>query len=170
MTEPYLGEIRLVAFTFPPQGWAFCNGQKLPISHFQALFSIIGTTYGGDGRESFCLPNLQGRVPVHVGNGIGSGETDGEYIHTLTTAEMPAHNHPLYASGNDATDAKPQDNLMLAGAVKVGLPYGPLTAPPTMLNPKAVSPAGASRPHCNIQPSLVLNYIIALEGAYPPRS
>src|SRR5258708_2105446 len=111
MAEPFLAEIKLIAFTFPPKGWAFCNGQLLPINQNQALFSLLGTTYGGDGRTNFALPNLQGRVPVHVGNGILLGQSGGEVTHQLTIAEMAAHTHIPNASSNAADAASPANNV-----------------------------------------------------------
>src|SRR4029077_12659972 len=115
MSEPFLGEVKIISWNFPPKGWAFCNGVLLPINQNQALFSILGTTYGGDGRTTFGLPNLQGRTPVHVGNGISLGEMGGETAHTLNISEIPAHNHVPVASGNAPSAASALNNLWATG-------------------------------------------------------
>src|SRR6266850_8110738 len=114
MAEPFLSEIRIMSFVFPPKGWALCNGQLLPINQNQALFSLLGTTYGGDGRVNFALPNLQGRVPIHMGDGHTLGERAGEEAHTLSIAELPAHTHTLKAASNPATTGTPDANAYLA--------------------------------------------------------
>lgn len=165
MSEPFIGEIRPIAFGFPPKGWAFCNGQLLSIQQNQALFSILGTTYGGDGVTNFALPNLQGRVPVGVGNGVVLGEASGEASHTLIQTEMPAHNHALSASSAAASSDDPTDNGLAAAKV-----YVPYTSPQTTLNPAVIQLAGGSQPHDNMQPYLPINFIIALTGIYPSRS
>jgi microcystin-dependent protein len=143
MSEPFLGEIKIISWNFPPKGWSFCNGQLMPINQNQALFSILGTTYGGDGRQTFALPNLQGRSPVHVGNGIALGELGGETSHTLNISEIPAHNH---------------------------VPVGSSSTANTAMNPATVLPAGGSQPHENMPPYLVLNFIIALQGIFPSQN
>ncbi len=171
MSEPFLGEIKVVSFNFPPKGWAFCNGQLLPINQNQALFSILGTTFGGNGQTTFALPNLQGRVPVHVGTGtfgnnIVLGESAGEAAHTLTVSEMPAHIHTVVAS-NQAPNA-----ASLAGntwASKSGnLPYAP--TPNTTMSPAAIANTGSSQGHPNLSPYLVLNFVILLSGIFPSRN
>jgi len=165
MSEPFLGEIKIISWNFPPKGWSFCNGQLLPINQNQALFSILGTTYGGDGRVNFGLPNLQGRSPVHVGNGIALGELGGETSHTLNISEIPAHNHVPAGSSNTATDPSPVGNLWDTDTNK---PYSP-TANTAML-PACILPAGGSQPHENMSPYLVLNFIIALQGIFPSQN
>jgi len=165
MATPFLSEIKIVSFNFPPKGWALCNGQLLPINQNQALFSLLGTTYGGDGRVNFALPNLQGRVPVHVGNGISLGESAGETAHTLNISEMPAHTHVPVGSSNTATDPSPVGNLWDTDTNK---PYSPTAN--TSMNPHCVLPAGGSQPHENMSPYLVLNFVIALQGIFPSQS
>lgn len=166
MSEPYLGEIKLVSFNFPPSGWALCNGQLLPINQNQALFSILGITYGGDGRTTFALPNLQARMPIHTGQGFTIGQTGGETAHTLTINEMPGHTHIAQArssvsnpGGTPAASVWAQSGaaMFAAGATDV-------------LNPAAVGNAGASQPHTNEAPYLVLNFVIALVGIFPSQN
>ena len=165
MAEPFLGEIKLISWNFPPKGWSFCNGQLLPINQNQALFSILGTTYGGDGRQTFGLPNLQGRTPVHVGDGIILGELGGETAHTLNISEVPAHNHVPVGAGAVANLTAPAGNLW----GKVGAnPFA--SSPNTAMNPACVLPAGGSQPHENMSPYLVLNFIIALQGIFPTQN
>jgi microcystin-dependent protein len=166
MSEPYIGEIKVVSFNFPPRGWAFCNGQLLPINQNQALFSILGTMYGGDGRTNFALPNLQGRIPLHQGAGYNVGQAAGEAAHTLITSEMPTHLHPAVAQS-----AATNPGVSPAGAIWAQAPaaaYAP--APNVQMNPAAVQNSGASQPHENQAPFLVLNFIIALVGIFPSRS
>lgn len=166
MPEPYLGEIKIVSFNFAPQGWAMCNGQLLPINQNQALFSLLGTTYGGDGRINFALPNLQARVPMHTGNGLVLGEVAGEYSHTLTISEMPTHLHVVNGSPNNATVISPTGNYL---ATSPGNTY---VAPPgnTALMPPTLSNVGGSQAHDNTSPYLVLNFCIALVGIYPSQN
>ena len=163
MSEPFLGEVKIISWNFPPKGWAFCNGQLLPINQNQALFSILGTTYGGDGRVNFALPNLQGSMPVHVGQGIIWGERGGETAHTLNTSEMPAHNHiPVGSNTNPPTSPGAAGNLWSANNAK------PFAASATgSMNPAGVLNAGGNQPHENMSPYLVLNFIIALQGIFP---
>jgi microcystin-dependent protein len=165
MSEPFLGEIKIVAFNFAPKGWALCNGQLLPINQNQALFSLLGTTYGGNGQVTFALPNLQGRVPVHVGNGIVLGQSSGETAHTLNVTEMPAHNHVPLGAGGAASAAAPSGNLW---ASQSGSAY--LSSPNTALNPASITSTGGSQPHENMSPYLVLNFVIALLGIFPSQS
>jgi microcystin-dependent protein len=167
MSEPYIGEIKIVSFDFAPRQYAFCNGQLLPIAQNQALFSILGTTYGGDGRVTFALPDLRGRVPIHVGSGIGLGQRSGEEAHTLITTELPAHNHQLNGSNQAGTLATPVGNYMPTSNTNAYAP--PNTANATMVV-NEVTNTGGSQPHNNMQPYLVLNIIIALQGIFPPRN
>jgi microcystin-dependent protein len=165
MSEPFLGEIKIISWNFPPKGWTFCNGQLLPINQNQALFSILGTTYGGDGRVNFGLPNLQGRSPVHVGNGIALGELGGETAHTLNISEIPAHNHVPVGSSTQATITSAIGNLWGSDTAN---PFGP--TPDTAMNPACLLPSGGSQPHENMSPYLVLNFIIALQGIFPSQN
>lgn len=168
MATPYLAEIKLVSFNFPPKGWAFCDGQILPINENQAIFSLLGTTYGGDGIRTFALPNLQGRVPLHFGSGIPLGQAAGEYAVTLTTATMPAHAHQAQGVSTTANAPSPAAKTW---AASIDNPYSnnPNIASAPM-NAASVSQVGASQPHENRQPFLVLNYVIALEGIFPPQN
>jgi microcystin-dependent protein len=170
MADPYLGEIRMFGGNFAPAGWAFCDGRTLPIAENDALFNLIGTTYGGDGQQTFNLPNLQGRVPIHQGVGYQIGHSAGETAVMLTIQQTPAHGHPLQGSTATAAGTNPQ------GAVLAHLPdagvqtaYGS-TAPFGAIDPSSVSPIGGSQPHSNMQPSLAVSFIIALEGVYPTQN
>lgn len=164
MSEPFLGEIKIISWNFPPKGWTFCNGQLLPINQNQALFSILGTTYGGDGRQTFGLPNLQGRTPFHVGNGISLGEIGGETSHTLNISELPAHTHtPVGSSTNPPTAPGGAGNLWTANNSK---PYAAATDG-SVMNPAGILATGGNQPHENMSPYLVLNFIIALQGIFP---
>ena len=166
MAEPFLAEIRIMSFGFPPKGWALCNGQLLPINQNQALFSLLGTTYGGDGRVNFGLPDLQGRVPVHAGSGHTLGERAGEQAHTLTIGEMPAHTHPVNASANGPTLTSPANNFW---ASNTGFaPYG--TAADTAMSAQSLSNTGGGQAHLNMQPFLTLNFSIALQGIFPSQN
>lgn len=164
--DPFLAEIKLISFNFPPKGWAFCNGQLLQINQNQALFSLLGTTYGGDGRTTFALPNLQGRLPLHVGSGFSLGERAGEDAHTLDNNEMPAHNHQVTASANPADQASPAGNLWANG----GQQNYTASPPNVQMNQAAITSVGGSQPHNNQSPYLVLNYVIALQGIYPSQN
>jgi microcystin-dependent protein len=165
MSEPFLGEVKIISWNFAPKGWAFCNGQLMPINQNQALFSILGTTYGGDGRVTFALPNLQGRTAVHMGNGIILGQSAGETSHTLNISELPAHTHA--PTGSTATGTLPAATGNLWGSSSAN-PYSP-TANASM-NPACVVTTGGSQPHENMTPYLVLNFIIALQGIFPSRN
>ena len=169
MAEPFLSEIRLMSFVFPPKNWALCNGQLLPINQNQGLFSLLGTMYGGDGRVNFALPDLRGRVPIHVGNGHTLGERGGEQAHTLTISEMPPHLHYVQASYTQGNVVNP--NLAGTGRVLAadpGNPYSTGFAPtPVALNPATVANVGGSQAHLNMQPFLTLSYCIALSGIFP---
>ena len=163
MADPYLSEIRLVSFNYPPRGWAFCNGQILAISQNQALFSLLGTTYGGNGQTTFALPDLRGRVPIHVGDGHVLGERAGEQAHTLTIGELPSHTHGVLASTlTNGGSATPNGNV-LGGGNNVYRSSGALTT----LSPATVGAVGGSQPHLNMQPFLVMSYCIALVGIFP---
>jgi microcystin-dependent protein len=167
MSEPFLSEIKIMGFNFPPKGWAFCNGQLLPINQNQALFSLVGTTYGGDGRVNFGLPNLQGRIPIHFGNGHILGQLGGEVNHTLTISEIPTHVHSLSGTSNTG-------NLIIAaGNLPATSPTQLYEAPDNNLvamNPASIANAGGSQPHPNMQPYLVLSFCIALQGIYPSQN
>lgn len=163
MAQPYVGEIRLFAGNFAPVGWALCDGSLLPIAENDTLFILIGTTYGGDGQETFALPDLRGRVPVHNGNGFVIGESAGVETVTLTTQQLPIHSHPALAS------ADPAAARTIGGAVFGRAPaeaYASLFTPQA-LAPQSVSSVGGSQPHQNMQPFLCINYIISLYGIYP---
>ncbi len=165
MGTPYLAEIRVFSFNFPPRGWAFCNGQTLAINQNAALFSLMGTTYGGDGITTFQLPNLQGRMPVHNGNGLPQGSVSGETAHTLITSEMPNHSHAATGVSTSATTPTATSNTWASSNQN---PYA--TAPNTAMSPGALSTIGGSQPHDNMPPYLVLNFCIALEGIFPSRN
>jgi microcystin-dependent protein len=166
VSQPFLSEIKIMSFSFAPKGWAQCNGQLLPINQNQPLFAILGTTYGGDGRTTFGLPNLQGRTPVHFGDGISLGEMGGEAAHTLNVSEMPTHTHAVYATTSVGDSPIPAGNL-LGEADNL---YAPL-ANPTSLQGSTVSiSVGANQPHNNLQPYLVLNFCIALQGIFPTQN
>jgi microcystin-dependent protein len=164
MSEPFLGEIKIISWNFPPKGWTFCNGQLLPINQNQALFSILGTTYGGDGMRTFGLPNLQGRMPMHVGNGIVLGELGGEQTHTLNISELPAHNH--VPNGSSASPSLPS----ALGNQWSSIPALYNATPNAAMNPACITATGGNQPHDNMSPYLVLNYIIALQGIFPSQN
>ena len=165
MGTPYLSEIRIVSFGFAPKGWALCNGQTLPINQNQALFSLLGTTYGGDGRTNFKLPNLQGSAPIHVGSGFILGQVGGEANHTLIASEMPQHTHAPVASLNAANLGSPQGNFFANGNQPAFD-----TVPTGLMKAAAVGSAGGSQPHDNMPPYLALNFVIALQGIFPSRN
>jgi microcystin-dependent protein len=166
MAEPFLSEIRIMSFNFPPQGWALCNGQLLPINQNQALFSLLGTTYGGNGQTNFALPNLRGSVPVHMGSGLTLGEKAGVSSVTLNINQLPAHNHVAQATNAAATTNLAAGNLL--GSVSSNLYIAPSNQ--TTLSPSAISNVGGNQPHENRQPYLVLNFCIALQGIFPSRN
>jgi microcystin-dependent protein len=166
--QPFLGEVKIVSWNFPPKGWAFCNGQLLPINQNQALFSILGTTFGGNGQTNFGLPNLQGRAPIHQGQGSIIGTIGGEENHTLTLQEMAAHNHPVQGTSVTANQNNPASNALAASS---GFQlYTTQIASLMPLDPNTIANGGGSQPHSNLQPYLVLNFIIALEGIFPSRN
>ena len=172
--DPFLAEIRIFPFNFPPKGWAFCDGQILPLSQNTALFSLLGTTYGGDGKSNFALTNMQGNAPMHPGQGPGLslhdlGETGGSDTVSLLESEIPSHNHNMMTSSQDGIDNHPAQNLLAQG-VGVGMYIDQGTGPFVNLNDNALAPAGGDQPHNNLQPYLTLNFCIALQGVYPPRT
>lgn len=172
MSNPFLAEIRIFAGNFAPRGWALCDGQILSISQNTALFSLLGTTYGGDGKSNFALPNLQGDAPMHPGQGPGLslhdlGETGGSDTVTLLQSEMPGHSHPVNASQSDGTGRLPTQNLP-AGGIGIGQYAAPGAT--TALSNKATTTTGGSLPHNNLMPYLALTFIIALQGVFPARN
>jgi microcystin-dependent protein len=167
MATPFLGEIRTTAFSFAPRGWAMCNGQLLAISQNQALFAILGTTYGGNGTTNFALPNLQGRVPLHFGGGIALGQQGGADTVTLTTAQLPQHQHAVMASTDFSNSNLPGGNVP-ASKPRGGLDtYAASGGPLVPLSPAAVAGSGGSQAHENEQPFLTLNFVIAMQGIFP---
>jgi len=168
MSEMYLSEIRIFSFNFPPKGWAFCNGQTLPIQQNAALFSLIGTTYGGNGTTNFQLPNLQGNVPIHQGNGGVMGEVGGTAAVSLTFSQIPQHNHLLNITAATASQPSPASGTPAASPPAIGNVYAPGPGN-TPMSPQALGNAGGGQPHSNMQPYLVLNLCIALTGIFPSR-
>jgi microcystin-dependent protein len=166
MAEPFLSEIRIMSFAFPPKGWALCNGQLLPINQNQPLFSLLGTTFGGDGRVNFALPDLRARVPIHVGSGHTLGERGGEQAHTLSIAELPTHTHGLNASSADANASPPSPINNLLGASAPAQAYGG-PAQLSAMGAASVTNSGGSQAHLNMQPFLTLSFCIALQGIFP---
>ena len=163
MPTPFIGEVKMVTFNFAPKGWAFCNGQLLPINQNQALFSILGTTYGGNGQTTFALPNLQGRVPLHMGNGFTEGQVGGADSVTLTSNQA-GHGHGVSATATATTNTAAGNFPATAGSNIYG------TSPDTTMNAAVVGQAGGSQPHSNLQPYLVVNFVIALTGIFPSRN
>ena len=172
MSEPFLSEIRIFSFNFAPKGWATCNGQLLPINQNQALFSLLGTTYGGNGQTNFALPNLQGKAPNHTGSGFTLGQTGGEYAHTVTMNEMPTHTHFLNTNmalggpNTNATQGAAAGNFW----ANTGKAHWVTSQPNAAMHPTAVTNVGGSQPHNNTQPYLVLNFCIALQGIFPSQN
>ena len=175
MADPFVAEIRIFPFNFAPKGWAFCDGQLLPLSQNTALFSLLGTTYGGNGKSNFALPDLQGRAPMHPGQAPGLslhdlGETGGTDTVTLLESEIPAHSHALSASQGDATERTPGvggGQLLATGS---GISQYQTPGPVANLSGTAVAPTGGDQPHNNMQPYLTFEFCIALQGVFPPRS
>jgi microcystin-dependent protein len=168
MSEPFLSEIKIVSFNFAPKGWARCDGQLLPINQNQALFALLGTTYGGNGQTTFALPDLQGQVPIHVGNGHTLGENAGTSSVTLSILQLPTHIHQLQASTTGSTTNIPDSTTLLGGSAPNDLYGGFASAAATA--PGTVTNIGGSQPHNNMMPYLVLNFIIALQGIFPSRN
>jgi microcystin-dependent protein len=168
MSEPFIGEIKIMSFNFPPKGWAMCNGQLLPINQNQALFSLLGTTYGGDGRVNFGLPNLQGRTPIHMGNGHTLGERGGEQAHTLSISELPTHTHTANAANVPATANAPSNTPMIAQSVGANM-YGAASNLGSM-SKQALANVGGSQAHLNMQPFVTLSFCIALQGIFPSQT
>ena len=174
MPEPYVGEIRMFGGNFPPNGWMFCEGQTLPISENETLFQLIGTTYGGDGQETFNLPNLASRSPIHMGTGPDGttyqlGEMAGTEQETLTVQQIPIHSHPFTASTSNGTATNP-GGAVLAASVSSVQPMVVGTGSGTFMNNNSITPAGGSQPHENVQPYLCINFIISLFGVFPSQS
>jgi microcystin-dependent protein len=167
MSEPFLAEIRIVGFNFAPRGWALCDGQILPINQNQSLYSLLGTTYGGDGRTSFALPDLRGRTPIHVGDGHVQGQKGGEETHTLSVAEMPHHDHMAVGSSNQANSPVPANNVLADSA-----PNEIFHSPTNLVNLHSGTTAntGGGQAHDNMQPFLALYFVIALQGLFPSRN
>jgi len=166
MAEPFLSEIKIVSFNFPPKGWALCNGQLLPINQNQALFALLGTTYGGNGQTNFALPNLRGRVPIHMGSGHNLGEAAGTTAVTINIQQLPTHTHALNANTSTGNATTPNATLLAKAPANT---YGPAASLAAM-NPQSVTNVGGSQPHNNMMPYLVLNFIIALQGIFPSRN
>jgi microcystin-dependent protein len=168
MSQPYVGEIRMFAGNFAPAGWMFCEGQLLPISEYETLFNLIGTTYGGDGQSTFALPDLRGRAPIHVGNGFTLAETGGAETITLTVSQIPQHSHPLLASTDLAQQSSPSGNLTAQSGSSTHI-YRPATPAQTMAANSCGS-VGGSQPHDNFQPYLCVDFIISLFGVFPSQT
>ena len=168
MGQPYVGECRMVGFNFPPSGWALCQGQLVPISEFETLFNLIGTTYGGDGQTNFQLPDLRGRAPIHQGTGPGQsfsvGQNGGVEQVTLTIQTIPAHSHPLMGSSSNGNSNLVQNNILAGNATQV---YRTGTNPPGVMNASSITFTGGNQPHNNLQPFLVINWVISFFGVYP---
>lgn len=167
MSTPFLGEIRIVSFNFAPKGWAFCNGQFLPINQNQALFSLLGTAYGGDGRTTFALPDFRGRIPIHAGAGFIVGQSGGQEFHTVTQSEMPQHLHFGQVQTQNANTAAPTGNF-LSGVPSFA--YRNSISNLTTLHPATITNVGGSQPHENRMPSAVLNFCIAIQGIFPSQN
>lgn len=165
MSEPFLAEIRIVGFNFAPRGWALCDGQILPINQNQSLYSLLGTTYGGDGRTSFALPDLRGRTPIHVGDGIRQGQKGGEGTQTLSSAEIPQHNHAFGVLAANGTTIDPRNNTL---ATSSDLPYQSAGSVQAMAS--VIANTGGGQAHENMQPFLTVNFCIALQGLFPSRN
>lgn len=169
MGQPYVGEIRMFAGNFPPAGWMFCSGQILPISENETLFQLIGTTYGGDGESTFALPNMQGRIPIHQGNGFVLAETGGVESVTLTVSQIPLHTHPFLCNDSSGGGTSPSGSVLGRNASADA--YTSDTSPGLVaLNPGSINPAGGSQPHENMAPYLCLSFIISLFGIFPSPS
>ena len=173
MADPFVAEVRIFPFNFAPKGWAWCNGQLMPLSQNTALFALLGTTYGGDGKSNFALPDLQGRAPMHPDQGPGLsrhdlGETGGSATVTLLQSEIPVHTHAMNANAFSGNNVSPGSSISLAESTG-GNAYAPPSSPQTQAAPEALSPAGGGQPHNNMQPYLTMYFNIALQGVFPPR-
>jgi microcystin-dependent protein len=168
MAQPYVGEIRMFAGNFAPAGWMFCEGQLLPISEYETLFNLIGTTYGGDGQSTFALPDLRGRLPIHQGNGFVLAENGGAETITLTVSQIPAHSHPVIANGNVGTQPSPAGNFFAAAGVQ--LYAAAANAVPIAMHANLVGLTGGSQPHDNFAPYLCVDFIISLFGIFPSQT
>jgi microcystin-dependent protein len=164
MAEPFLSEIRMMSFNFPPRGWALCDGQLLPINQNQPLFALLGTTFGGDGRVNFALPDLRGRTPIHVGGGSMLGQRGGEQAHTLSIAEIPTHTHSMMGSSTTAVNT-PSGTTVLGVSNPQQAYSGPANL--TAMNPGMIGNVGGSQAHLNMQPFLTISFCIALQGIFP---
>lgn len=163
MGTPFMGEIKMISWNFPPKGWAFCNGQLLPINQNQALFSLFGTMYGGNGQTNFALPDLRDRTPIHVGSGFTQGQRGGETAHTLNVSEMPAHTHTPAANTAAANAGLPTPNFWSATGAYAG-------SSNSAMNSQSITNTGGSQAHNNLQPYLVINFIVALQGIFPSQT
>jgi len=175
MADPFVAEIRIYPFNFPPKGWAFCDGQLLPLSQNTALFSLLGTTYGGDGKSTFALPDMQGNSPMHPGQGPGLslhdlGETGGSETVSLLESEIPAHSHALMASSDQGDNNAPATRMAAKPIGRGNNLYNTANSGLQLMNPSELAPAGGDQPHNNMQPYLTLNFCIALQGVFPPRT
>jgi microcystin-dependent protein len=166
MSEPFLGQIMIAAFNFPPRGYALCDGALLPINQNQALFSLLGTMYGGNGQTTFALPNLRGRVPIHVGGGHTQGESSGTSSVTLSAPQMPAHTHLVRARNEDGATNVPADRVLAASPSQLYYGYDS----PVAMASGAVSTVGSSQPHTNMQPYTVISFCVALQGVFPSQN
>jgi len=168
MGTPFMGEVKMISWNYNPKGWAFCNGQQLPINQNQALFSILGTTYGGNGQTTFALPDLRGRTPIHVGGSVGAtlGEAGGEIAHTVALSEMPAHNHIINGNSGAPNAGGPVGGTWAGLSGEYSSAFGNLTT----MAPGSITNTGGSQPHANLAPYLVINFIIALVGVFPSRN
>jgi len=169
MGTPFLAEVRIVSFNFPPKGWAFCDGQLLPINQNQALFALLGTMYGGNGTTNFALPNLQGRVPIHFNTNHAQGSVGGAESHSLGMPEIPQHRHSLTTVPSIGNSSNPTGRFLASTTTTFGNEYAP-TATAAVMGGAATSSTGSGQPHQNMQPYLVLNYVIALQGIFPSRN
>jgi microcystin-dependent protein len=165
MAEPFLAEIRMMSFNYAPKGWALCNGQTLPINQNQALFALLGTTYGGNGQTNFALPDARGRVPIHFGAGFGLGQKGGAPSHSLSITELPAHNHSVVVTTNEGQSGMPTGNTF--GIAEI---YNNANSSLSSLNPATVTSVGGGQPHTNLQPSLTISFCIALQGIFPSQN
>jgi microcystin-dependent protein len=170
MANPFIGEIRMFAGNFAPMGWVFCDGSLLPISQFDTLYSLLGTTYGGDGQQTFGVPDLRGRIPLHVGSGFALGQTGGAEAVTLASSQIPGHTHPLQASTQLGAKSKPDGTSVLAQTPAAGLKLYTEDVPGLSLNASSLGPVGGAQPHDNMAPFLAVSFIICWSGIFPTQS